>query len=308
VERKIAMTKIMCLADLHLTEKKPQCRPDEEDWMDTVETKLNWISLTALRNSVDYIVIAGDIFDSVNKCSHEFMGFCIKWFHSLKNRYGIRVVAIPGNHDLVNADHSRIMQSPYGVLRAASVIESPDTYGMGDMPYGVSRYYGIEPIVLGHYGLWNKEKPYKGAPDEGNVEWFVTNCLPTSCKLFITGHYHVPFVVKVRDTVVVNCGCLFRMRADLINYKPYVTIVTVDDDYKVHPKKFPIPLKYEIRRDYIDNKNDTEAALDEMVGNIEGDFEAGFNFKDNFYSMSKDCENSKEINKEFERCNNGYYL
>ena len=62
-----------------------------------------------------------------------------------------------------------------------------------------------------------------------------------------------------------------------------------------------------IKCDYIDDKKDRETALDEMVGNIEGDFEAGFNFRDNFFSMSKECENSTEINKEFERCANGYY-
>jgi hypothetical protein len=97
------------------------------------------------------------------------------------------------------------------------------------------------------------------------------------------------------------------MRADLINYKPYVTIVTVDDDWTIHPKKYPIPLECEIRRDYIDDAKKQDEELDEMIGNIDGDFEVDFKFKDNFYKLSNECENKEEINKEFERCVNGYY-
>ena len=299
--------KILCLADLHLTEKKPQCRPDEENWMNTIDRKLEWITELALQHKVDTIAIAGDVFDSVNRCSYEFMSSCIEWFRVWKTAYKFIVVTIPGNHDLVNADHSRLAQSPYGVLMAAGLVTAPEFYDMGGMYYGAQDYHGSEPVVIGHYGLWHKEKPFKDAPDEGNVEWFVNNCLPKTCKLFITGHYHIPFVAKVNDTTVVNCGCPFRMRADLIDYKPTVTIADVDSDFNVTTETFEIPLQYEIRRDYIDDKKDRETALDEMVGNIEGDFEAGFNFRDNFFNMSKECENSTEINKEFERCANGYY-
>lgn len=301
--------KILCLADLHLTEKKPQCRPDEENWMMTLERKFKWLEDLVISKHVYTIIIAGDVFDSVNKCSHEFISFFIRRLKSLSDcTQSECIYAIPGNHDLLNADPARIMQSPYGVLLACDIIQYPETYSMyGIMPYGDTKYEGAKPIVIGHYGLWHKEKPFKDAPDEGNVEWFVKNCLPKTCKLFITGHYHVPFVAKVNDTTVVNCGCPFRMRADLIDYKPTVTIADVDADFNVTTETFEIPLEYEIRRDYIDDKKDRETSLDEMVGNIEGDFEAGFNFRDNFFNMSKECENSTEINKEFERCANGYY-
>lgn len=299
--------KILCLADLHLTEKKPQCRPDEENWMHTIDRKLGWITELALQYKVDTVAIAGDLFDSVNRCSYEFMSSCIEWFRIWNTPYKFIITTIPGNHDLVNADRSRLAQSPYGVLMAAGLVTAPEFYDIGGMYYGAKDYQGTEPIVIGHYGLWYKEKPYKDAPDEGNVEWFVKNRLPKTCKLFITGHYHIPFVAKVNDTTVVNCGCPFRMRADLIDYKPTVTIADVDSDFNVTTETFEIPLEYEIRRDYIDDKKDRETALDEMVGNIEGDFEAGFNFRDNFFNMSKECENSTEINKEFERCANGYY-
>jgi hypothetical protein len=208
---------------------------------------------------------------------------------------------------MINNDQYRIHQTPFGTLLALELVDLPLLAGMGEMPYGYKKYDGNEEIVVGHYGLWHKKKPYPGAPDTGNVEWFVNNCLPKTCKLFITGHYHVPFVTSVRGTVVVNCGCPFRMRADLINYKPTVTIANIANNGEISVTVHDIPLGCEIRRDYIDKKNEQETALDEMVGSIEGDFEAGFNFKDNFYNLSKECENKKEINKEFERCANGNY-
>lgn len=302
------MTKIMCLADLHLTEKKPQCRPDNENWLTTVERKLDWILDLALEQKVDDIVIAGDVFDSVNKCSHEFMSMCIGWFSTVSKVYNINILAIPGNHDMLNNDSNRITHTPYGVLLSARLIADPIFYkDYGSMYYGEERTTCVHPIIVAHYGLWHSERPYKGAPDRGNVEWFIKNCVPETCKLFITGHYHVPFVTKVNGTTVVNCGCPFRMRADLINYEPYVTIADVADDYSVTTSQYAIPLEYDIRRDYIDDKKDRESALNEMVGNIEGDFESGFNFRDNFFNMSKECTDKDEINKEFERCSNGYY-
>lgn len=300
------MTKLMCLADLHLTEKKPHCRPDDEDWSGTVKRKLRWMSELAMSEQVDAVVIAGDIFDSVNRCSHEFMVLVLQELRNLANHTGA-ILAIPGNHDLVNADSDRIHQSPYGVLLASGVITPVSACGFGHMPYGATEYRNSRcSIVVGHYGLWYKQKPYTGAPDAGNVEWFVQNRLHDKCRLFITGHYHVPFVAKVKDTVVVNCGCPFRMRADLIDYKPTVTIANVSKS-EVSVTIHDIPLDCKIRRDYIDIKKERDAALDDMVGNIEGDFEVGFNFKDNFYKLSNECENKDNINKEFERCVNGYY-
>lgn len=302
------MTKIMCLADLHLTEKKPHCRPDDENWMSTVKRKLRWLSGLAAREQVDTIVVAGDIFDSVNRCSHEFMVLVIQELRNLASHAKSGVIhAIPGNHDLVNADSDRIHQSPFGVLLASGVVQSVELIDFGHMPYGDTEYRDSHyPIVVGHYGLWYRQKPYPGAPDAGNVEWFVHNRLHDSCRLFITGHYHVPFVTKVKNTVVVNCGCPFRMRADLIDYKPTVTIANVSKS-EVSVTVHDIPLDCKIRRDYIDDKVERDNALVEMVGSIEGDFEAGFNFKDNFYSLSEERENKDELNKEFERCISGYY-
>ena len=193
--------KILCLADLHLTEKKPQCRHDEENWMETINRKLKWIGMLAMKKRVFAITIAGDIFDSTNRCSHEFMSAVLRefrWLNDCIEGTHRRLLTIPGNHDLVNNDRSRILQSPYGVLQSADMTYPPQVYPyMDEMAYGDTKYEGIKPIVIGHYGLWHKEKPFKDAPDEGNVEWFVKNRLPkTSLSTFTMQSLRLFLLIK----------------------------------------------------------------------------------------------------------------
>lgn len=287
--------KIMCLADLHLTEKKPPCRPADEDWIATIDRKFRWLSNLCIEQKVDIVVIAGDVFDHPTRDSNEFLVKCMGWFSMLPT-----IVAMEGNHDLINADLNSTDQTAFGVMRHAGLLTTDS--GIGVMPYGSESYGGKEEWVIGHVGLWLKEKPYATAPDKGNVGWFVNNCLPKTCRLFITGHFHKPFVTKVNDTVVVNCGNILRNTADQIDYKPYVTILTTEDDGVIHPKKYPVPLECDIRRDYIDDVKDRNEAMEEMIGDIDGDFENSLNFRSTFYNMTENLEEKEAINKEFERC------
>lgn len=296
------MIKILCLADLHLTERKPPCRLDNEDWIDTISRKIDFVAETSRNQSVDYIVIAGDLFDSVSGNSIAFLGQCMKWLAQLNGACHHGVVAIAGNHDIINGSYGDIERSPYSLMETAGLLKAPSAADFGSMLYGEKNSGATQAILIGHYGLYLKEKPYPTAPDSGNVEWFVNNCLPKTCRLFITGHFHKPFVVKVNDTVIVNCGSILRLRADQIDYEPYLTICTVDDE-AVRPKKYPVPLACQIRRDYLDVVREQKAELEEMVGNVDGDFEVTLNFKDNFYKLTDNLEDKDAINQEFERCN-----
>ena len=83
---------------------------------------------------------------------------------------------------------------------------------------------------MAHKGLYLKEKTVPNRAWSGNVEAFVRECLPDTCRLLIAGDYHKPFITDVGGCKVVNCGSLFRLRADQIDYKPEVQVITVDDD------------------------------------------------------------------------------
>ena len=306
--------KILALADLHLRENKPECRAEEEDWLKTIGDKIHFIYQTAKENKVDYIVIAGDVFDSWRNNSMPFLCQCISWFKTLN--IAAPVVCIPGNHDTMGGNLNELERSPYELFARMKVFNDAS---IGDFDVYNYQFEGKQvsnhPVVIAHKGLYLKEKPYPTAPDKGNVEYFVRNCLSDSCKLLIAGDYHKPFVTKIDNCTVVNCGSLMRLTAAQCDYKPAVWLCEVGDNVQVTknsvqvPKndvqvtKIDVPLNYPVSREHIDSVNARQEYLEDIIGSVEGDFEITLSFKDNFRNIVKDLDNSKEILNLFEECN-----
>ena len=69
--------KLLCTADIHLKEKKPECRLAEEDWLQVIEQKMARIGEIASDANVDAVVIAGDVFDGWRGVSFEFFNRCV---------------------------------------------------------------------------------------------------------------------------------------------------------------------------------------------------------------------------------------
>ena len=141
------------------------------------------------------------------------------------------------------------------------------------------------------------------------------NCLSDSCKLLIAGDYHKPFVTKIDNCTVVNCGSLMRLTAAQCDYKPAVWLCDVGDNVQVTKSdvqvtksdvqvtKIDVPLNYPVSREHIDSVNARQEYLEDIIGSVEGDFEITLSFKDNFRNIVKDLDNSKEILNLFEECN-----
>lgn len=292
--------KILALADLHLRENKPECRAEEEDWLKAIGDKIHFIYQTAKENKVDYIVIAGDVFDSWRNNSMPFLCRCISWFKTLNT--AAPVVCIPGNHDTMGGNLNELERSPYELFARMKVFNNAS---IGDFDVYDYQFEGKQvsnhPVVIAHKGLYLKEKPYPTAPDKGNVEYFVRNCLSDSCKLLIAGDYHKPFVTKIDNCTVVNCGSLMRLTAAQCDYKPAVWLCDVSDSVQV--TKIDVPLSYPVSRKHIDSVNARQEYLEDIIGSVEGDFEITLSFKDNFRNIVKDLDNSKEILNLFEECN-----
>lgn len=292
------MIKLMCLADLHLRETKPECRLDSEDWLSICADKFQFLKRIAAEKEVDAIVIAGDLFDTW-RISFEFYNLCCGWLKSLDKE----IIAIAGNHDIVYKNYFYLPQTPYYALNISGIIkDAADTDSYGAYLYTDTGYKDLsQKIVLAHKGLYLDEKPFPSAPETGNVTAFVHNCIPKTCQLLIAGDYHKPFVTKVGQCMVVNCGSLFRLRADQIDYKPTVAIATLDASGECSVELIPIPLQNNVRRDYIDREEKETQVLEEFVGSIDGAMEVTDNFKSNFYKLSSGKENELELNKLFER-------
>lgn len=292
--------KIIAIADMHLTEHRPMCRAENEDWISVIDEKFNQIRDMAEGFCADRIVIAGDVFDVPARNTNWFICKCIKWFDILKSVCPVN--AIPGNHDLIMGDQDSIYSTSFGVLEQSGCFTTPDDFGI--IPYGETQILGERKVVIAHQGLWLKEKPFEGASDSGSVHTWVKDHIPEECRLLITGHFHVPFCCKSGNTAVINCGSVFRLRADQIDYQPGMWLIDYDEkSNSVKVKRIPFILTNQIRRDYIEEKTEEKKKIETLVGSVCGDFELSINFKENFYNLTNTVDDREKIVKEFERCN-----
>ncbi len=296
--------KYLCLADLHLTAYKPDCRLQDEDWIQVLYDKFDTIIHYA--SKVDAVILAGDIFDLWGNVRFEYMNTIIRLFQKVKEATKQKkIYSIAGNHDCPNHsyDTNEISRSPYMTLVSVGIfhdlyldpIDNFCTYLYTDT--GKLETSNSPKICVAHKGLYKGKAGFPNAPKEGNVEHFLT-LLPDSVEFVIAGDYHTPFLYEDEKRTVINCGSLFRRRADQIEYKPALWILDTDTR-EVEQIYFDIPNK--IRRDYIDDIKEHRQELAEMIGNIDGDFEVKFNYRDNFIRMATDMENGSSMIALFNR-------
>lgn len=305
------MTKILCLADLHLTDKKPPCRHKDENWITAQRDKIFAIAKIAKDQECDMCVIAGDIFDYWN-VPYEFYNKVSQWLKVLKNSVASRrIFAIAGNHDCPEHDYAQLHRTPYQSLVEAGIIsnlsEDGDSY---QQVYFTPFYFGQKDpvdalelseglhVVLAHTGLWYKEKPVGYAKDSGNVLAWVSAMIPAEVSAVIAGDYHHPFDVKLKKEKkpiqVINCGSMLRLEASQVDYKPSVAVLTLDGG-KASSERFLLPLGLPISRTHIDTAKEQEIHLDGLVNSINGDFEITLNFSENFKNAVSSLPKEKEL-------------
>ena len=106
--------KILVFNDLHLASAAPESRIDE-DFPEELFELLDQIARLALHLQVRAIAIAGDIFHVRSRCGNEMLARLGAWCLRLRSA-GIRVVAIPGNHDLKHDRYETLGQQVLGLF------------------------------------------------------------------------------------------------------------------------------------------------------------------------------------------------
>jgi DNA repair exonuclease SbcCD nuclease subunit len=291
--------KLLALADLHLRELKPECRDAAEDWLVTIDNTIQFIATLAQEKRVNDIIIAGDVFDSWRTNSMEFLIQCSLWLKSLDKQcreigginYVGRLVCIPGNHDSMGGNLDELKRSPYTLMANMGVFRHLTkqqglyypVYYSDDLHDGTVKHNG-RPIIVMHKGMYYKHKPFDEVKEENNIEWFVENCTSENTRLIISGDYHKPFTQVINGITCVNCGSVFRLRADQIDYKPKITYIeySMTDNKVIKVEDYPIPLSYDIHREHIDEKKELYKKLSDMLDTVDDSFEMSLNFKDNF--------------------------
>jgi len=115
--------KIICVGDLHVSDKAPVSAT--ESYTDDILVMLRWIADYAAAEKADAVVLAGDVFHhkAPSRNSHELvlkMIAVVKYFEDKQ----VRLLCVTGNHDVMNGVMDSVHErQPLGVLYEAGLEE-----------------------------------------------------------------------------------------------------------------------------------------------------------------------------------------
>jgi hypothetical protein len=295
--------KILCLGDLHLTDRKPRKRK-EEDWLGLQLSKLEGVIAEGQReanadpNERDgsfLIIQPGDFFDS-HRTSYSAWGKVARF---LSRWPVLRLHTIYGQHDM-RFHSSDIDNTPLGALAWSGFVTTIPNEGIravGDVYlYGMSWGQEIPEILdeegchilVAHRMVIEDEKLWEGQEE---FERSAVLLRKTKFDLIVTGDNHRGFTCRVGDRWLVNAGSLCRTTTDQVKHHPAAYI------YDTHTKdltKIEIPIKplHEVMdmEEGVALKKRNEM-LDTFVRTLkEGTNFTGLNFKRNVDDWLKKCE------------------
>lgn len=228
--------KFITCADLHIRSNRPQFRKD--DYFVTICRKFRQIVYFANKYDAD-IICAGDLFDSV-KVGHKVVNAILGILLELKKK----LYVIAGQHDM--SFHSLdLSSSPLQTLLYVDKIvwipESSLSIGgvsIQGCPFGkkIPKPDNKNSMLVIHRSITPSDPP-----------WFLSDALSAKeafqmfpYRFIISGDYHVPFVKKYKNRILVNCGPMVRQSIDQVELKPRVYLL---DTKKITAK--PLCLKIE---------------------------------------------------------------
>jgi len=306
---------LLLTGDWHLRTKAPANRLGNfyEDQMN----KLEWILNTAEQNQCQYILQPGDLGHTPNWSNY----LAQEVIHLLKS-YGIKVLTIPGQHDMKYHALSSMERTSMSVLDAAGVIwvlNSVMSYSEDeDLEFAV---YGVgfggkieEPeipsidclnILVIHKMILRShtDKIWRSQEEYAVPSGFLAK--HKDYDLIVSGDNHTGFIVEHDERLIVNCGCLMRDVASegMFEHKPFVVVYdTNDGSYEqiFVPCK---PAEEILDRSKIEEVAERDEKLEAFVSGLTDDYSIELDFRQNlakFLVVNKDTidKGVKEILRE----------
>lgn len=227
-------------ADWHLSHTPPRARAEEGwDWYMAQRRVLLQIKDLSWEHRVP-VICAGDLFDRWNAPA-ELISFVLQHI--------VNLYAIPGNHDLPNHAWSELYRSAFATLLASGKLALLDPKEPQNIsfPIGLRLWSfpcGFKPkpledphdlvleIAVVHAMIWTKKTAFPGAPSNRRLASYAKRLKGYDVAVF--GDNHKPFTAKLGDTLVYNCGSLFRRTIDQIDHKPSVGLLHPDGSVTRH--------------------------------------------------------------------------
>jgi len=281
---------LLC-SDLHLSDKPPVARAEEEDWYGCMEAVLKFITKTYDKYEVP-VIFAGDLFHKA-KSPPKLEILAMHWMQAWQ------LQAIPGQHDLPAHRLEAVEESSYGVvLRGLGILStlSPECpransdIKITGFPFGSplsanTRKKDLLQVAVIHQLIWKGEPPFPGAPESGNVKNVVKEL--KGFDVIVAGDNHQGFVTQVGDTTVVNCGSVMRRAADQVDYQPHIYILHRDGSVKA----IPVPIdKDKLGLKHLEIKKDRDERVENFVKSLRDDAEIELSFEknlDQYFNLNK---------------------
>jgi hypothetical protein len=225
--------RIALVGDLHLRNRAPEGRREQDFFSEVQLPKLKQIFDIADSEQCDCILQAGDWWDHPDP-SKKLQAECIEL---LKNRKRpIPVFTVAGQHDMIGHSLSSISRSVLRIMEAAGVVRILNSVPIQfENTYFYGASFGAEvpnptsfPAILVIHALIGNKKLYPNQIIE-HPRAFASKHPNYSLILVGDCHYRFSYSTKASNTFIVNPGCLVRLARNRDeNLKPAIYVFDIN--------------------------------------------------------------------------------
>lgn len=288
---------LILTADWHLRGDVPKARLDKQTYHHTQAAKRDYIIALAMKCECP-ILVAGDVGHKP-----EWPNWLLTSLIGVLSAHKVRVLVVPGQHDLPEHRLDQWQNSGLGVLEASGAVEvlveplnsvvidgiQIDTAPFGEEPPEFDDSNEAQRHVLCCHRLISDKK----ADPNGGV--FVDSFIKhhQQYDLILCGDNHKTFAKKYRDTLFLSPGSLMRMSADQIDHKPAVFLWYAETNL-LRPVYLPIQADV-VSREHIETKKAKEERLSAFVERMKGTGEQKLQFEKNLEGRMEEANASPRV-------------
>ncbi len=255
--------KILYFTDTHIRGTNPKNRKD--DFVQTLENKLNEIVNIVYREDIDYVIHGGDLFDRP-----DISLSIVSKFAKIFKKISVPFYIVSGNHDIFGHNPATINRSILGLLGELDFIR---VINEGEKIYLTDDKIRVQitgqPYIYDLDNDINKEKYIlKEVPQDidyaihivhgmlldkpfvkGIPYTLIDDIKDTKADITLSGHYHSGFkTTLINNKYFINPGSVVRITNSLreIERKPQVVIIELDDKITINYRKLETALDGEL--------------------------------------------------------------
>jgi len=221
--------KIAAISDLHISDKCPKNRKDE-NYLGVGFRKFMDVLNICEERDIDTLIIGGDIFEYATVPRHVVTSF-LKIIHS----WDIQILIVPGQHDL-RYHKKGLDNTPLGNMIAGggmTLLEPDNAYSLSTPETDIlivgqgweEKVTAFGDILVTHRMVTKKGPLWPGQTDYVSAAGILNKYKGFKC--IISGDNHKPhsFLDSKNGRCQINCGSVMRSKKDQIDHIPTVWII-----------------------------------------------------------------------------------